>query len=80
MTHLSLLHPLFVSLLSVSYFFVSNLTVEEAAILKQKGKEVVSTAIEREVMPRLSSYVEENRGALPSSVEIEVPFITSYSR
>lgn len=59
----SILHPLAVSLLSVGYFFISNLTVEEAAILKQKAKDNVSKAVgivmERKEAPLLSSSIEE---------------------
>ena len=80
----SLMHPLTVALLSVSYFFVSNLTVEEAALLKQKTKQSISkvaiTVIEKEVMPRLSSYVKESKGALPSSPVEEVQPILPSSK
>jgi hypothetical protein len=67
----SLLHPLVIALLSVSYFFVSNLTVGEIAVLKQKTKEVISTAIEKQVQPRLSQYVAESKRLLPSSTSVK---------
>ena len=80
----SLMHPVTVALLSVSYFFVTNLTVEEAALLKQKTKQSISkvaiTVIEKEVMPRLSSYVKESKGALPSSPVEEVQPILPSSK
>lgn len=71
----SFTHPLFVSLVSISYFFISNLTVGEMAVLKQKAKDEVSkaalTVIEKQVQPRLSEYVTESKALLPSSTSVK---------